>query len=1295
MPSLSFDDIHFDAIESKHKVNVTKVSQNDIAIIGMSVNFPQAANIFAFWNNLRSGKDCMRPIPKERKRDIDNYFRCIGQDPKSFQYEDGAYLDHLDHFDYKFFKLSPKEASLMDPNQRLFLQVAWETIEDAGYAGRLDGTRTGVYVGFGNDADYKKMIADIEPDALSLAVPGNLTSIIGSRISYMLDLKGPSMLVNTACSSSLVAVHLACQAIRNRECEMAIAGGVQLHLQPIRQAKVGIESKDNRTKTFDDSSDGTGGGEGIAAVLLKPLSKAIKDRDNIFAVIKGSAVNQDGSSVGITAPNAVAQEEVIVRAWQEAGIAPQTITYVEAHGSGTKLGDPIEIEGLARAFGRYTDRKQFCAVGSVKSNIGHLDSSAGIAGLVKTVLSLRNKEIPPSLHFNRPNRKIDFEETAVYVNDELTPWTDDLGPRRAGVSSFGMSGTNCHVIVEEFQPEETGTDDGYAQMVLPLSAKDTEDLQALVQGYIRFLQDQPAASLADISFTASTGRVHFGNRLAVVFDSRQDLLAKLTAIQHGGFEKLETTGVFYGEHKVVAVKNQEADFHELTEAEQAVLNQEAQHLIAQHPIDQAEMLEQISRLYVNGATVEWERLYDLDQRRKVSVVTYPFKKKRCWLNLSAKLAELGLEETPHRLYKTEWQQANTDEHGAGAVKNTGHVLVLKDGSRRSDDYVNELREAGFGVVEAELGDGYSKITGNRFTIRNTEADYDKLLLELQLAQVPLTHIAHLLSLSNEKEIQTIDQLRDSQQLGVYSLFHLGRALQKGHADKSLSLILISDYAHQVTGTEERINAESATLFGLTKSLMWECPMIRFRCMDTDDHTDMHHLMKELTSGHTEFMVSFRHNERYIEKVAKADLSAPSDSKVEMEKDGVYMITGGLGRIGREIGKYITSQAQVKLVMVNRTQMPPKDQWQAIADEATDESMTTIIKDLLSIEQSGSTVACYSADITSELQLSSVLEQVRKEHGPLKGIIHSAGVGVGMQGALLKNDDIHIFSKVMEPKVEATWLLDTLTKQDPLDFMVLCSSAITMIGGSGSGSYSAANAYLDAYSDYRNRQGRQTITINWPAWDKDGMIEMAKIDRDKQLFDIISPEDAIAAFHNILSHPQNKTIVGELNDASSIFQLGDLLPFSLSDELKTEIAKKVDPKQKSTAVKANRKLAPVKLTGRKDQNFSEIEKEIATIWGDVLGFEEFSIYDNFFEIGGDSILMTKVHAQIEAKFPGQVKVTDLFGFPNISKLAQFIASNDTAEVPLNENPEAKVEISDLLDQLENGTLSMEQALDLFK
>lgn len=620
-------------------------SRREIAIIGMAGRFPHAQNVDEFWQNIRDGIDCIGEFPESRKKDTDSYLHH--QKKEDIRYYEGAYLEAIDCFDYPFFRLSPNEASLMSPNQRLFLETAWKAIEDAGYGGKkLVGSKTGIYLGFEADApfDYKKLITELDPESLPLAVPGNLTPIIASRLSYILDFHGPSMSVDTACSSALVAIHLACQAIRNGECTQALAGSVRLNLLPVQgQFQLGIESSDGRTRAFDDNSDGTGSGEGVAAIFLKPLHHAIKDKDYIYAVIKGSMINQDGSSIGLTAPNVLAQEDVIVNTWKEAGIDPETITYIEAHGTGTKLGDPIEIEGIQKAFLRYTDKKQFCAIGSVKTNIGHLDNAAGLAGLIKAVQALKEKKIPPSLHFKKPNRKINFENSPVYVNDCLREWETDGFPRRCGVSSFGFSGTNCHIVLEE-APVFKSTSRANKLQILTLSAKTEKALQELIEAY-RQLANQEI-DLNDLCYTSNTGRGHYNYRLALILKDRDNLFKKLDLLKQFDLKAFPNTpAILYG--KISAAHENK---RQLTETER--LNKSADQLLRKILVssgDQDKSFREICELYIQGAEINWEDFYAGEEFRKVSLPTYPFECLRCWVTPTGLITKTDVKVANKRM----------------------------------------------------------------------------------------------------------------------------------------------------------------------------------------------------------------------------------------------------------------------------------------------------------------------------------------------------------------------------------------------------------------------------------------------------------------------------------------------------------------------------------------------------------------------------------------------------------------------------------------------------------------------
>ncbi len=517
---------------NSNRIQSTTESIDDIAIIGIGCRFPNVDSSQAFWQLIQTGEDAIQRIPDDR---WESQFEALASSQISS--DQGGFLDQIDGFDSQFFGISPREADRMDPQHRLLLEVAWEALENAGHeTATLSGSETGVFIGISSQ-DYAQLQAHTaEVDAY--AATGNAHSIAANRLSYLLNVQGPSMAVDTACSSSLVAVHLACQSLRSGECDLALAGGVNLLLSAtlsIALSKAGMLSPDGRCKTFDATADGYGRGEGCGVVVLKPLKQALAAGDNVLAVIKGSAVNQDGLSNGLTAPNGTAQQRVIQKALQKAGINPDQVSYVEAHGTGTSLGDPIELSALKSVLMQGRSLDQPCAIGSVKTNIGHLEAAAGIAGLIKTVLALQHSQIPPHLHLKQLNPQISLEGSPFYSHN-CFPWTGDR--RFAGVSSFGFGGTNAHVVLaaapvtarEREQPQRCETTMPSAQL-LPLSARSSMALQAVAQRYRSFLLSESAknSALSDICYTASRHRSHHPYRLAIVGHSQTEMVDNLDA----------------------------------------------------------------------------------------------------------------------------------------------------------------------------------------------------------------------------------------------------------------------------------------------------------------------------------------------------------------------------------------------------------------------------------------------------------------------------------------------------------------------------------------------------------------------------------------------------------------------------------------------------------------------------------------------------------------------------------------------------------------------------------------------
>jgi FkbM family methyltransferase len=507
-----------------------------IAIVGMTGRFPGAKNIDEFWDNLRNGVESIGFFNDEELLDS-------GVEPEELKKPNyvkaGATLEDIDLFDAAFFGFSPREAEMTDPQHRLFLECAWEALENAGYNSESYPGRIGAFAGVGwNSYLFNNLYSNrefIEAVGGHQTLMGNDKDFLTTRISYKLNLRGASITVQTACSTSLVATSLACSSLLSYQCDMALAGGVSIfvpHKAGYLYQEGGFLSPDGHCRAFDAKARGTAIGNGVGIVVLKRLWDAIADKDCIHAVIKSSAINNDGAlKVGYTAPSVEGQTRAIAEAIALAGITPETISYIETHGTATPLGDPVEIAALTEAFSLYTNKKRFCAIGSVKTNIGHLDAAAGVTGLIKTVLALKNKQIPPSLHFQAPNPEIDFDSSPFYVNTELSEWKSNGTPLRAGVSSFGVGGTNAHVILEESPVEKQGStgprEQGRKNYLLVLSAKTSSALETATTNLVDYLKQHKDLNLADVAYTLQVGRRTFSHRRTVICKDIEDAIVAL------------------------------------------------------------------------------------------------------------------------------------------------------------------------------------------------------------------------------------------------------------------------------------------------------------------------------------------------------------------------------------------------------------------------------------------------------------------------------------------------------------------------------------------------------------------------------------------------------------------------------------------------------------------------------------------------------------------------------------------------------------------------------------------------
>ncbi|UXI00910.1 type I polyketide synthase [Photobacterium sp. TY1-4] len=612
----------------------------DIAVIGIDCRIGAAESLDEFWRRIQLGQDFITSFPPARTVDTGP----DGAGPEAFY--PAAFLSHIDQFDHEFFNLSYNEACGMDPNQRLLLQSAWRAFEDAGY-GRdaLVGKNVGIFVGFNSDFDptYREYVAKVAPDSLEdLSAPGNIQSVIASRLAYLLDLKGPSLVVDTACSSGLTALHLACQSLVRKESGIALLGGVKVRLLPFAtENELGLRSESGRCKTFDERADGIGSGEGVVSFILKPLADAENDGDQIYAVVKATGVNQDGRSVGITAPNADAQHQLIRDVLQSGDINPETIALYEAHGTGTKLGDPVEVSAIRKAYQRLTQKAQYCAVGSVKSNVGHLDHAAALAGMAKVVMALKDKKLPATQHFHSPNSQIDFINSPLYVNETLKHWPALDVPRRAALSAFGLSGTNAHAIFEEYRAPQVESRSEADAYWIPLSAVSLAALERVIADLVAFLS-RPAQHIAlgDLAFTLACGRSHHPHRVVLQVQDIADLIRQLQQLESASL----SDSPHYGFHKVVPPGKADKQDGERTDAELRQLTEALQAL--EMP---GRLSSKAATYYLQGATVDWARFYANGRHQRLSLPTYPFATTRCWVPVPTVARVQGTQLVHHPL----------------------------------------------------------------------------------------------------------------------------------------------------------------------------------------------------------------------------------------------------------------------------------------------------------------------------------------------------------------------------------------------------------------------------------------------------------------------------------------------------------------------------------------------------------------------------------------------------------------------------------------------------------------------
>lgn len=1124
-----------------------------IAIIGMALRVPGAATPDAFWQNLRDGVCSLtRFTPDE--------LRKAGVPEADFTRPDyvsaGGVLPDVDRFDAAFFGFTAREAACLPPQNRLLFECCWEAMEQAGYDPKGTTGRTGLFFGQSADSYWRH---NVEPNLSALDTGLDFFSnadFLSTGIAYKLDLRGPALTVQSFCSTSLLAVHLARQSLLEGECDMALAGGASVRV-PQAQGYVhtpeSIYSPDGVVRAFDAGANGTLFSNSVGAVLLKRLDDALADGDRIDAVIRGSAANNDGNrKAGYNAPSVEGQARVVVQALRDAGVSADDISYVECHGTGTRVGDPIEIAALTKAFRVFTQRSRYCAVGSAKPNIGHADRASGVVSLIKTALSLRHRTLPRLPNFQTPNPAIDFDGSPFYVGDQTRPWPSGSSPRRAGVTSLGYGGTNVHLVLEEApEPSPAPAHLPQAQLIT-LSARSAAALDATARQLADHLERHPDVALDGVAHTLQAGRHGFNHRRVVVGSSAGEIVRQLRAPGRDSVAEIRNPPVHFVFSETpldramakAAYRSDSAlrrlldegratpfedDLDRLPDATIRLLFDRAlartwmsrgikpaslrgsgtgqltaacvagaisvedalnslatgiqpplkpADLALLHPdapvdppglrldidvCDDAGLARTMGALWLAGVEPDWQAVHGgATPPQRLALPTYPFERESHWLDVPVvKTAPVpAAEEAAPGLHVPSWRRLAPRTSSAGAAC---RILVL-DRNRTGEGLAIALERQGDTVIRVVAGDRVDALSESCYTVDATRPEQlDRLLTRLKIWQ-PVSLI-----LCADPTGETVP---DRALAGFLEAHRWLRAVDGAGPGAPANIQIMATGLFQVTGTDP-IRPELAPLPALLAVAAQEYPRLSFRIIDAGASACIDAVAAELRMPAlpaSPSRLALRGGQRWAPATEPLTPEG-EDLAGRLRQGGVYLITGGLGGIGYTLARHLAETVQARLVLLSRDIPAPGSTGPRAGRLAT-------------LQQRGGDLLTLSVDVGSQAQLARAVEQARTRFGRIDGVIHAAGLPGAATLDRLTDDQVH---GVMTAKVAGACTLIDLLRDDPPDFLILCSSLAAEAPAVGQAHYAAANAVLDALAQQPD-QPVPVISVNWNSWRTVGMAQ---------------------------------------------------------------------------------------------------------------------------------------------------------------------------------------------------------------
>lgn len=1178
--------------------------EKDIAVVGMSCRFPDAENYEEFWKNLKISKSSTCMIPPDRW-DFTAY-KAFETD-KSEISKWGAFIDGVKYFDYSFFGLSAREVDAMDPQQRIMLEQTWSCFEDAGIRPTsISGKDVGVYLSAFN-YDYKELVEQPGNDIKAHHSTGTSMTMIPNRISYYFNLSGPSILVDNACSGSLTSIHLACQGIRDGDCSMALAGGINLLLSPTRQisfSKMGMLSPTGTCKTFDCNADGYVRGEGAGILLLKKLSDAISDGDDIHAVIKGSAVNHGGRSYTITYPNAKAQASVIEKAVKCAGIPINAISYVEAHGTGTPKGDPIEFKGLLKAFksdDMFDIKKPFCGIGSAKTNIGHLEAAAGVAGVIKVIMSMKNRMLPPLANFTELNPAIQTDATPFYMIDKLQAWMPDAtngdGLLKAGISSFGFGGTNGHIIMQEYKAHNTKQSNTKISHIICLSAKNNQSLLRRVRDLLHWLETkEERPDLHDVAGTLLMGREHFKCRTSFVSDSIENLKLQL---RNFTIKDIPLNSMHDDKKNNLA-----------PEVEVVIRNICCQN--DKSGSAYKKQLEELSRLYQYRANIEWDQVFQCYKKR-IHIPTYPFSKEECWIPSITKtrqpernnnsVQELSLEALNRStqdifmgLYCEEWTDSFQEQKHS---EDTGKNVVVYISKSSSKNVISQmLRQEYPGLQCSFIDSENNKDNYYGASVAEITASLD----EIRKIKGKIDHVFYLPSAEDS------EHLIDSE-----SLIRLLKGVNEAGVMEA-KIVIMGYYTNQL----ERCYLDS--LIGFERSRQLTGLRNRLFVAGSDSSLSREAALKVIMmEAMVNDTVSFLYEEGKKKVCTVKELPLGKKNNVKIRDGGVYVITGGLGGLGYIFSEWLLKKYHANLILISKSDT---NQYK--------------IKALDLLTSSGGSVTNVKADVTKYDEMKAIIENIKKKYGTIHGFIQAAGVEGN--GSVLHNQ-IKDFNNIVQTKINGALVVNALLKQDALDFLCYFSSSSAIIGDLGECAYSVGNRFLLALGRSKGLLPAHTQVICWPLWNSQGMGFKDKAQRDMYLKssgqELVEAHDGVHLFERLISYNDGPYLVFKGNR-------GRIEQFLHLHNRKKDAF--VGAEVVSTSISYSE--------GEYEMSFlDDIKKEAGVILS--VSVEAIDINENLVNFGFDSVTLTVFSDYLYGKY--QVKITpDIFySYPTLEALCNYM------------------------------------------